>query len=314
MSNAAAGENRVLAEGLRFPEGPALGPDGAVYVVEIGAARITRIDSSGHCELFADVGGAPNGSAFGPDGFLYVCNNGGRWPAAPSTNGIASSPENHGAGSIQKVGPDGDVTTLFSEVAGKPLAQPNDLCFDPQGGLWFTEPIWPEDPADFLEKVSPGAVCYLPPFGGEPVRVTRDVAYPNGIGVAPDGRTLVVACSVTGWLIGFSIEGPGRLGEPRRIAFLGREAVPDGFCFDAAGRILCAGALTSAFHVFPPEGGDREATIEVDGETPTNICFGGPEFRTVFMTESGTGRLVTRDWHTRGFVLFPDQRRLALRG
>lgn len=311
MSEPGANANDVVAEGLRFPEGPSLGPDGAVYVVEIGAARVVRIGLDGRNEVFADVGGAPNGSAFGPDGFLYLCNNGGRWPAAPSTDGTSSSPEDHGPGSIQKISPDGAVTTLFHEIAGRPLDQPNDLCFDPNGGLWFTEPIWPEDPADFLEKVNPGAVCYLPPDGGEAVRVSRSLAYPNGIGVTPDGNTLVVACSVTGWLVACSIDGPGQLGDPRRIAFLGEQSVPDGFCFDESGRVLCAGALTQGFHVFPPGGGDRESLIEVEGETPTNICFGGPAFSTLFMTESGTGRLVAREWHTPGFVLFPDQRRNA---
>ena len=299
---------RVITAGLRFPEGPSVGPDGSLYVVELGAARVSRIDAAGRLSVFAQVGGAPNGSAFGPDGWLYLCNNGGRWPAARSTDGEASPPERHRPGHLQRVAPDGRVETLLAEIDGVPLAQPNDLCFDAEGGLWFTVPVWPERPEDFLEKVTPGAVCWLGP-GGDARRVTSAVAYPNGIGVAPDGASLVVACSVSGRLVSFPITGPGKLGAPRELAFLGAQSVPDGFCFDASGRVICAGALTDAFHVFPAGGGACEAVIRVEGENPTNVCFGGPEFRTLYMTESGSGRVVATEWHTRGHVLFPDRGR-----
>jgi len=303
--------NRVLATGLRFPEGPSVGRDGRLYFVEMGNARVPRIAEDGRVETFSETGGGPNGSAFGPDGALYVCDNGARWPAAPSTDGLASPPAQHVPGRIVRVTPDGVAATFLAEVDGAELAQPNDLCFDDHGGFYFTNPVWPDDPDAFLEEFVPGDICYaVPDSNGDCARALRchtGIAYPNGIGVSPDGATLLVACSFTGRLIAFPILAPGELREPRDYAHLGNDTVPDGFCFDVTGRVICAGAMTQAFHVFPPGGGDKEAEIPVEGQTPTNVCFGGPDFRTLFMTESGSGRIVATQWQCPGHVLFPDR-------
>ena len=85
---------RVIASGLAFPEGPAIGPDGELYVVEIASQRISRVGLDGTVTTFADTGGGPNGCAFGSDGHLYVANNGGRWPRnLPSTATAGAAPE-----------------------------------------------------------------------------------------------------------------------------------------------------------------------------------------------------------------------------
>ena len=68
---------RLVAEGLRFPEGPIALPDGDVLVVEIAAGRLTRVHPDGSKTVVATPGGGPNGAAMGPDGKCYVCNNGG---------------------------------------------------------------------------------------------------------------------------------------------------------------------------------------------------------------------------------------------
>ena len=69
-------EVRELADGLGFPEGPVVLPDGSLAVCEIKGQRITRIDADGNKETIAETGGGPNGAQLGPDGKLYVCNNG----------------------------------------------------------------------------------------------------------------------------------------------------------------------------------------------------------------------------------------------
>src|ERR1044071_9246597 len=68
---------RLLALGLRFPEGPVAIPDGSVILVEIAAGRITRVDRDGEKSVVATPGGGPNGLALGPEGALFCCNNGG---------------------------------------------------------------------------------------------------------------------------------------------------------------------------------------------------------------------------------------------
>src|SRR5436189_6240227 len=75
-------EPRTLAEGLEFPEGPVVLPDGSIAVVEIKGQRITRVDQDGSKETIAETGGGPNGAQLGPDGKLYVCNNGAAYDFA----------------------------------------------------------------------------------------------------------------------------------------------------------------------------------------------------------------------------------------
>jgi len=69
-------ELKVIAEGLRFPEGPIAMADGSVLLVEIARGTLSRV-RDGRVEVVADLGGGPNGAAIGPDGACYVCNNGG---------------------------------------------------------------------------------------------------------------------------------------------------------------------------------------------------------------------------------------------
>src|SRR5687768_18621708 len=68
---------RELATGLQFPEGPIAMPDGSVLLVEIRRGTLSRVDTDGKVAVVADLGGGPNGAAIGPDGACYVVNNGG---------------------------------------------------------------------------------------------------------------------------------------------------------------------------------------------------------------------------------------------
>ena len=70
-------EIRVVASGLRFPEGPVAMADGSVILGEIAGSAVTRIAPGGAKSPVGKAGGGPNGVATGPDGALYVCNNGG---------------------------------------------------------------------------------------------------------------------------------------------------------------------------------------------------------------------------------------------
>jgi len=286
--------NRVIAEGLGFPEGPAFDREGNLYVVEIRAGQVARITPSGERSVFAVTGGGPNGAAFGPDGFLYVCNNGG----------FPSRERQREAGRVERISPAGDVSALITEVDGTPLASPNDLAFDEHGNFYFTDPVPPAS-REFSEAPA-GRVCYAE-TNGSARRVHTGLKFPNGVGFSPDGRGLVVCESVTGKLHRFEILAPGVLGEPREFADLGQGIIPDGFAFDEEGNVLCCGFESGKVHVFGPGGGTKLAEIECEDKRVTNVCFGGPEHRTLYITESGMGRVVATDWRNRGMMLFGDR-------
>ena len=273
---------------MRFPEGPAFDRDGNLYVVEILGRQVSKIAPDGSVSVFAETGGGPNGSNFGPDGDLYVCNNGG-FPGP-----------NKEPGRVERITPSGEVSVLISEIDGEPLNSPNDLGFDERGNLYFTDPIWG---SRGVEGAPPGHVCFRS-ADGEARRLHSGLAFPNGIGVSPDGKTLLVCESMTFRLRAFDILEPGVLGEPREFGFLGEGAIPDGFAFDAEGNVLCCGFQSGQIHVFPPNGGEKLDTLDFDDKQITNVCFGGPDLKTLYVTESGAGRVVSVEWVRAGMRLF----------
>lgn len=282
---------RVVASGLRFPEGPAFDRAGNLYVVEIQGGQVSRIRPGGGVEVFAKCGGGPNGSQLAADGELVVANNGGFGPG--------------GAGRIERVDRAGRVRSWIAEADGVPLAKPNDLAFDAQGNLYFTNPRWPER-GESAAQAAPGDVCFATPDAAAR-RIHTGLRFPNGIGVSPDGRTLVVCETGTGKLHGFPILAPGLLGEPRVVADLGANGQPDGFAFDAEGWILCCGWETGRIWAFAPGSAECVETIAFEDDGVTNVCFGGSEGRTLFVTESKLGRVVAIDWRRPGMRLFGER-------
>ena len=286
----------VIASGLAFPEGPAVDPQGRLHWTEIAGQRIARLDPDGSVATFADTGGGPNGCAFDAAGNLYVCNNGGSWPQVPSTVGRGSGP--NGQGAIQRISPDGTVETVLTEIDGRPLVGPNDCCFDAEGGLYFTDPDW---------AGSPASVCYLAP-DGTASRAYTGIRFPNGLGVTDDNRFLVVVESMTGSLLGFKIESPGVLSpEPKSNGSVGRRSVPDGFCFDSAGRMIVAGHETDNLFVLDAADGRPRFIVDLPEAGPTNCCFGGDDFTTLYVTSSDQGHLLAIDWDVPGMKLHPDR-------
>jgi gluconolactonase len=282
---------RVVAEGLAFPEGPAFDREGNLYVVEIRAGQTSRIRANGGREIFARNGGGPNGAQFAADGALVVANNGGFAGGEP--------------GRIERVAPDGGVRAWITHASGAPLNRPNDLVFDAGGNLYFTSPRWPARGAA-PGSAPPGDVCFATPSGDARVLHTG-LAFPNGIGIAPDGATLVVCETMTGKLHGFAIDAPGVLGASRVVADLGARGQPDGFAFDEAGFILCCGWESGRIWVFAPGDAAPVETLAFEDEGVTNVCFGGPERATLFVTESKRGRVVAREWKRPGMRLWNER-------
>ena len=272
----------VFAEGLEFPEGPAFDRDGNLYVVELAGERVSRITPDGVRSTLCETGGVPNGSTIGPDGALWVTNNGG--PDDP--------------GWVERI----DLATGTTEhvIEDPSFGGCNDLVFDAEGNLYFTDPH-----GSLRRNRLPGHVyCYS--GGGELSRVATDYAFPNGIGISDDGRTLLVAETVSGIVWAHEIKSPGRLGERREYAHLPEGHLPDGFAFDAAGNLLVCGHFGGAISVFDAAGKRIDSIGPLD-ERVTNVAFGGPDFSTLYITESHFKRVSTFAWHTPGMKLFPDR-------
>jgi gluconolactonase len=300
-------QGEVIASGLRFPEGPVALPDGSVLVVEIEGARLLRIQAGRAPQVVAELGGGPNGAALGPDGHCYVCNNGGfSWRTDAGFTRPTGPKAGYAGGAIQRVDlASGAVETLYTHCDGEPLHGPNDIVFDGQGGFWFT------DFGKFFEdRYLRGGVFYARTDGSLVRRVAHPVLTPNGIGLSPDGRTLYVAETETSRLWSYPVEGPGQVGleawpSPNGGRLL--HGLPgyqrfDSLAVEEGGNICVATLVRGGIHVFSPAGELLEFHEAPEGYC-TNICFGGADRRTAFITLSGTGQLLAARWPRPGLAL-----------
>lgn len=299
--------------GLLFPEGPVFLADGSVVVVEMCAGKISRVAADGSVSLVAETGGGPNGLAVGPDGALYVCNNGGvEWLWNGDKIVSIGHPAANTGGYIQRVEIDtGKVSTLYTECDGQRLQAPNDIAFDSHGGFYFT------DIGEARATHSGyGALYYAKSDGSLITRVAFPLYMPNGVAISADESTVFVAETMTARILAFDVKSPGDFvtqAEPmyyyaptaRYVATVGGHGVQqiDSIALDAEGNV-CAGTLgpKPGITVIAMDGSQTFASMPGDGLT-TNICFGGEDLGTAFITRSETGHLVRAQWPVAGMPL-----------
>jgi gluconolactonase len=289
----------VLADGLVFPEGPVALADGSVLVVEVGGGRLTRVAPDGEIAVVAEVGGGPNGAARGPDGAVYLCNNG------RTRDGVAPAPP-----SIQRVDLDtGAFDVLYQECDGVPFAAPNDLVFDRTGGFWFTD-------------ITGGSVYYAAADGSAVDRVWTDLSSPNGVGLSPEEDVLYSAQTFTRQVLRRRISSPGKLTPSAGwgvmavartgavdpdvlVAGLPGAMELDSLAVDGAGAVCVGTLVDSGITVVEPDGTFEKHTLPSSLEDPlvTNICFGGADLQTAYITLALTGRLVRCPWPRPGLRL-----------
>ncbi len=293
---------RTVSTGHGYPEGPCLGPDGTLYVVELAGGVVARV-IDGRREVLARSEGAPNGAVVAPDGTVFFCNNGGNWGPNASTGFVAG--RGGAVPRIERLGPDGGVTTVIDAIDGRPLRAPNDLVRDADGGIWFTDPAWAERDDEGRAAASaspPGGVGYVREDGTGARLALDGLVFPNGIVLTLDGGAVIVGETGTGRLLRAQIRGAGELGEPEVFAELGADAFPDGMCFDSEGRLLVAGTGSGAVFVVAPDGSLLEV-LEMPDPDVTNVCFGGEDGRTVYVTEASLGRVSAMSWPVAGAPL-----------
>lgn len=255
-----------LTDGLGWPEGPTVLPDGRVVFVESYRSQLTAWSPDG-TERYAYTAGAPNSCVLGADGAIYVCQNGGTvgpWRASEMTRA-----------SIQRVDREGGSAEIIAtEIQGVALNGPNDLVFGPDGWLYFT------DPGSYDPKAPQSSYIHaLDPAGqGHVIIAFETPVFPNGIAVYDDG-TIVWDESYTGRVRrrrpDGTIEDWGRLP--------GDNPIPDGVKIGLDGRLYVTDIVGKGIHVLSPTG-EVEDFITVGGG-PTNCAFSGDS---LYMTDSGT--------------------------
>ena len=241
-----------LAGEFRFTEGPAADKQGNIYFTDIPNNRIHRWSLDGKLSAFLENSDGANGLFFDKDGNLIACAG--------------------GKGQLVSIAPQGAVTVLADRYHEKPFNSPNDLWIDPKGGIYFTDPRYgsrenlPQDGEH---------VYYLSPDRKRLIRVIDTMVRPNGILGTPDGKLLYVADHGAKQTYAYKINPDGTLSDRTLFAPQGS----DGITMDEQGNVYLTESAVSVYD----KRGDLIITIEVP-EQPSNVCFGGKDKKTLFIT------------------------------
>ena len=272
------GPVELLVSGYDSPEGPAFHKHGSLYFVNWLSSSIVRRTPDGEHKEFVNTGGIPAGLAFHPDATLYVADEGDQW---------------HG---VLRLTPTGETSPCITEYRGKPLNGANDLVFDSKGVLYFSDP-WRssvENPIGGFYRVFPD---------GRLEQLDTGLAFPNGVAVAADDRTVYLAETGHNHILRYAISEDGTVGERTVFARLRDGNGPDGMAFDEAGNLYVAHWSAARVDVFSPAG-EQILELPVPGQNPTNVAFGGEDRRTLVITEVATGSLYSVRMSIPGQKLF----------
>ena len=286
-------ENAIPPLGT-ITEGPAW--DGQhLYFTNGALDRVLRYDPQAEkLELFRENTPRVNGLNFDREGRLFACENGAR--------------------RIARYDPDGTTATVADRLHGRRINGPNDLAIDPQGRIWFTDPIRTIGPDTTLDHSS--VLCAEPQPEGSYVcmRKTFDTTAPNGLLFSADYRTLYVAQSdyrgcERRQLRAYPVDDDGSLAEYAVLHDFGPHRGIDGMTLDAEGRIVAtAGWELSGpggmIYVFEPNGRILE-THPTACERPTNCTFAGPDLDVLYVTSIQGHLLRVENTGLTGYLLYP---------
>jgi gluconolactonase len=296
----------TIAGGLLAPEGPKPLKDGSVLVCEMARGTLSQVMPGGKVNVLADLGGSPNGVAIGPDGAAYVMNNGGMkftrkgdllQPDPPAAK--------RDGGSIHRVDiKTGKASTIFSGKLGHPVKAPNDLVFDRSGGFWFTDPAVPhsndsEQGAVFWGKPDGSEIHQVlesPGPNGIALSPDHKTLY-----IALTSMQSIVACNITApGKLAMNSKG---VPDTRVIATLKTEqSYFDSMAVEADGTIVVGTLFKGCLSLFRP-GGELLDQLYFPEIFVTNLAFGGNDMQTAYVTLTTSGRLVAVRWPRKGLRL-----------
>ena len=254
---AAGAKVEKLADGFKFTEGPAADATGNVFFTDQPNDRILKWGTDGKLSTRMQPCGRSNGLCFDAEGNLWAC--------ADEKN------------QLWCIDPSGKVTVVVKDFQGKLLNGPNDIWIAPDGGIYFTDPFykrpyWNRGPRE--QEVQ--GVYYLRADRKDLVRVADDLMQPNGIIGTPDGKTLYVADIRAKKTYAYDIRPDGKLAGKKLFCEMGS----DGMTIDNEGNVYLTGKGVAVFD----RSGSRIEQIPVDARWTANVCFGGEDRQTLFIT------------------------------
>lgn len=262
---ATVGEMTVLASGFDTLEGPAFDRHGNLFFVDWERHSILRRSPKGEIREFYNTGGVPAGLAFHPDGSLWVADEGD---------------DIHG---LMRITPDAVATIIANEFQGVPLNGANDLVFDKVGNVYFSDP-WR------TSAENPVGGFYRYTIDGELQQLDTGLAFPNGVALTRDGQYVILAETYRNRLLRYQIDADGTVG-PREVwAETTLPSGGDGMAFGEDGNLFVAHHGAGLVDIFDP-GGTQVGSISVPGKKVTNVAFGGPQRKTLVITECVTGSI-----------------------
>ncbi|MFC1537965.1 SMP-30/gluconolactonase/LRE family protein [Candidatus Latescibacterota bacterium] len=247
-----------IADGFRYTEGPAWSPDGNLYFTDRSSSRILKwSQEKGLSDFRIDPGGA-NGLVFTDSGDMIVCETTAR--------------------RVISIAPDGTETVLAESYNDKKLNAPNDAWVDANGGIYFSDHSMRSK--EVLEQDG-DHIYYITPDRTDIIKVTDDLAYPNGVILNPGGDRLYVTDSGAQKTYVYTVNPDGTLRDKKVFADEGY----DGLAMDVEGNVYIT-PMTNTVSIYD-SGGSRIGEIPTPSR-PSNICFGGKDMRTLFLTCGST--------------------------
>jgi len=276
-------------QGCTFAEGPAANATGDVFFSDSPENRILVYHEANEItEVWKAPSGRANGMNFDAQGRLVVCCDG----------------KDGGARAVQRYEHDGRVTMVSTHYNGKRVNSPNDLCFDREGRIYFTDPRY-----GYKHDLEQDCMAvYRIEHNGSLTRVIDDMETPNGILISEDNQTLYVVdhnpeLGGARTLVAYQVDSSGRWKRHYVLADFGDGYGGDGMVMDIDGNIyLTAGEREKAgVYVFSPDGKLLEWISTP--ETPGNCTFGGSDLQTLYI--AATTSLYRIRTTTPGLLTYP---------
>ncbi len=257
-----------VAEGLNFPEGPAYDGKSSLYFSNCYGGWITKY-SDGKIDTFIHKNDQllaiekTNGLAYGNDDNLYVCE--------------------YGKGKIFRINKNAKVEIYAEGYDGEKFNRPNDITFDKNGNIFFT------DPKSYDINILDGRIFFIDAETREVKLVDDSLAFPNGINISPIDGKLYVCESAKQKIVRYTITQENKLVDKQDFVEI-PGGDPDGIEFDVSGNLFVAHFGGKAVYIFSPEGKLLQK-IETPGSKPTNLEFGDDDYKTLYLTEVETNAL-----------------------
>ncbi len=252
-----ASRPQMLLDDIVFPEGPRW-HEGKLWFSDILGKQVRTADLDGNSEVLLAADWRPSGIGFLPDGTPVV------------TSMLDSK--------VYRLSPEGP--RLHADLSGLPSKGLNDMVVDGQGRAYVDSRGSTGDPSE-----PDGEVALAMPDGTSRV-LLRGLKVPNGMVIAPDGKTLILAECFANRLLAYDIQEDGSLSGQRVFADTGEHS-PDGICLDAEGAVW-AGSPPSKCFIRVRDGGEIADRIDLPDRTGIACMLGGDDRRTLFLLTNQT--------------------------